>query len=165
MKLLKIFASLLLIAAFALCAIGSGESSTEDQGSGAVSKEESTAQENLGKYSVTIDSCRLASDYEGNAVVIVKYTFKNVSDEDPASFMFAFDDAVYQNGVELEHAYFLADDANYDSENQSKDIKKGASLAVEIAYELDDTTTSIEVEVEELISFNDKKITKTFSLQ
>ena len=41
---------------------------------------------------------------------------------------------------------------------------KGATIEVEVAYELNDTTTDIEVEVSELISFNDSMITKTFSI-
>ena len=41
--------------------------------------------------------------------------------------------------------------------------KKG--FDVEVAYELNDTTTDIEVEVKELFSFSDKTITKTFSIK
>ena len=62
-------------------------------------------------------------------------------------------------------AYILKDSANYDSENQTKAIKKGASLEVEVAYELNDTETDIEVEVKEFISLNDKVISKTFSIK
>ena len=45
-----------------------------------------------------------------------------------------------------------------------KDIKKGASLEVEVAYELNDSTTDVEVEVSELFSFSDKVIKKTFTI-
>lgn len=64
----------------------------------------------------------------------------------------------------LNEAYLLADDANYSSDNQTKEIKKGASLDVEVAYELNDTTSDVEVEVKELFSFSDRTITKTFSI-
>lgn len=76
----------------------------------------------------------------------------------------ASNDEVYQNGVGLNGAYFLDDSANYNAENQTKEIKKGASIEVEVAYELNDTTTDIEVEVKELFSFDDTTITKTFSI-
>jgi hypothetical protein len=97
-------------------------------------------------------------------VVIVKYIFTNVGDDDAAAFSYAFEDAVYQNGVGLNKAYFLDDSADYSADNQTKEIKKGASIEVEVAYELEDTTTDIEAEVSEFLSFNDTTITKTFSI-
>lgn len=163
MKNVKWIFAVMLVAVFALFALGSGESEIANQGSGSV--ETKVAAENeIGKYSVVIDSCRLADDYSGKPVVIVKYIFTNISDEDSASFMVAFDEEVYQNGVGLNDAYVLDDTANYNADNQTKEIKKGATLEVEVAYELNDTTTDIEVEVKELFSFNDKKLTKTFSI-
>ena len=71
----------------------------------------------------------------------------------------------YQNGVGLNSAFVLDDSANYSSDNQTKEIKKGASIEVEVAYELNDTTSDIEVEVEELFSFDDTVIKKTFSIK
>lgn len=153
----------LLIALFAVFALGSGESETVDQGKGSAAEKESITGE-IGKYSVVIDSCRLAKDFTGKDVVIVKYLFSNVSDPDAAAFFLAFDDTVYQNGVGLNESYFLDDSANYSADNQTKEIKKGATLEVEVAYELNDTTTDIEVEVKELISFDNTTVTKTFSI-
>lgn len=118
---------------------------------------------NLGEYNVVIDSCRLAEDYSGEPIVIVKYLFTN-NDDDPVSFMVAVSDEVFQNGVGLNGCYLVDDSANYSSENQMKEIKKGVTLEVEVAYELNDTTTDIEVEVSEFISFNDKKVTKSFKI-
>ena len=163
MKIGKWILAVMLVAVFAIFALGSGESETANQGTGAAETKAATENE-IGKYSVAIDSCRLAEDYSGKPVVIVKYVFTNVSDEDAASFMVAFDEEVYQNGVGLNNAYVLDDSANYSADNQTKEIKKGATLEVEVAYELNDTTTDIEVEVKELFSFNDKKLTKTFSI-
>ena len=160
MKKVNALLMALLIALFAVFALGSSEGGSEnkDQGKDAAGNDE------IGKYSVVIDSCRLAEDYEGNPVVIVKYVFKNVADNEPASFYLTFDDQVYQNGVSLNGAYVLNDSANYSSSNQTKEIKKGASLEVEVAYELNDTTTDIEVEVQELFSLDKTVITKTFSI-
>ena len=95
--------------------------------------------------------------------VIIKYGFTNNADN-PTSFMVAFDDGVYQNGVGLNQSFFVDDSANYNGDDQNKEIKKGASLDVEVAYELNDTTTDIEVEVKEFISFNDSVIKKTFTI-
>lgn len=153
---------LLILVTFGVCAMASSSSdSNDDQGTGTA--DSSTADSNLGEYQVEILSCRLAKTYDDKDAVIVKYKFTNNSDE-AANFMFAFDETVYQDGIGLNECYFMDDSADYDSGNQTKDIKTGASIEVEVAYELNDSTTDIEVEVEELISFSDKKVTKTFKI-
>lgn len=162
MKKISWILAVLLLCAFFVFALGSGESGTADQGEGKADKQ--VADNELGDYSVTIDSCRLAKDYEGKDVVIVKYTFTNIGNDTPTAFTFAFDDNVFQNGVGLNESYFVDENDGYNSDNQLKEIKKGASLEVEIAYELDDPTTDIEVEVQELFSFSDKTIKKTFKI-
>lgn len=143
-------------------AMGSGSSETIRQGVGKA--ENDTSNSNLGNYTVDIASCRIAKDYEGKPVVIVKYNFTNNSDKEEA-FDYTFDENVYQNGVGLNEAYVLDDSANYNDDNQTKKIKKGTTLEVEVAYKLNDTETDIEVEVKELFSFNNDKITKTFSIK
>lgn len=163
MNKIKLISGMLLMVVFMLCALGSGDTETSDQGSGKVDSETQKSDE-IGKYTLEILSCRLAKDYQKKDVVIVKYKFTNVSDENPASFMLAFSDGVYQAGVGLNKAFVLDDSEKYSADNQTKEIKKGASIEVEVAYELNDTTTDIEVEVEELFSFNDDKIVKTFSI-
>lgn len=154
--------SIVLVLLFAMFALASGESTTTDQGKDSAQTGETTS--NIGAYKVEIQSCRLAKDYEGKDVVIVKYLFTNISNEDAAAFYTSFDDNVYQNGVGLNEAYVLHESANYSADNQTKNIKKGASLEVEVAYELNDLTTDIQVEVKELFSFTDTTITKTFSI-
>ena len=162
MKKMKVLLSIMLVLMFAMFALGSGEDTSQDQGTGTVESEETDT--NIGDYTVEIQSCRLAKDYTGKDVVIVKYLYTNVSNEDATAFYVAFDETVYQNGVGLNESYVLDDSANYSADNQTKEIKKGASLEVEVAYELNDTTTDIEVEVKELFSFDDTTITKTFSI-
>ncbi len=171
MKKVKILLLVLVCALFALFAVASGDdtSTTEDQGEAAViqtqeAEKTTEAENNLGDYSVEITSSRLAKDYEGKDLIIVKYTFTNVNGDEPASFAYAFSDYAFQNGVGLNESYFVDESANYDSNNQLKDIKKGASLEVEVAYELNDTSTPVEIEIEELFSFEDKTITKTFEI-
>ena len=162
-KIGVILLCLVLMCSFALFALGSSEEEgSESQGSASAEKDESG--NNLGDYRIEIVSSRLAKDYSDKDIVIVKYKYTNNSDT-PTSFMTAVDCKVYQDGVGLNECYFAADSANYSADNQSKEIKKGASIEVEEAYELNDTTTDIEVEVEEWISFSDKKITKTFKIK
>ena len=161
MKKTKLLIAILVIALFAVFALGSSDSGTNDQGSQNVN----SSQGNLGNYNVDINDCRVAQDYEGNPVIIIKYTFKNVADDDTASFDWSISDKAYQNGVELEKAYTLDDSANYNSENKSTNIKMGASIEVEVAYELRDTTADVEVELEELISFDNKSVKKIFKLE
>jgi hypothetical protein len=165
-KIISLFLAIALIVTFCIFALASSDTASEpsDQGSGTADGTVSEGADEIGDYSVVIDSCRLAKDYSDNPVVIVKYIFTNNNSDESANFMFAFDEEVYQGGVGLNETYFLRDSANYDSANQTKDIKKGSSIEVEVAYELNDTTTDIEVEVQELFSFSDRTITKTFSI-
>lgn len=164
-KIVSLLLAVLLIGAFGVFALGSGEdeSNAADQGSGTV--DNAVANDTLGDYSVVIESCRLAEDYEGKPVLIVKYKYTNNKNDDATAFYIAFEDIAYQGGVGLNEAYVLKDSANYSADNQTKEIKKGASIEVEVAYELNDTETDVEVEVKELISFSDKTITKTFSIK
>lgn len=160
-KVFSLFLALLLIGAFTIFAMGSSESESTDQGSGVADKAETDA--NLGDYKVEIKGCRISKDYEGKPVVIIKYGFTNNS-EDSISFCTAFEDNAYQNGVGLNGSYVLTDSANYSPDNQTKEIKKGSTIDVEVAYELNDSTTDVEVEVKQLFSFDDSIVTKTFSI-
>lgn len=163
-KLLPVLLSLLVVFSFACFALGSGEDDSKKT-TQAKGEAETTVEENkkLGDYAVEILSCRLAKDFEGKDVLIVKYKFTNNSDK-AANFMFAFKDSVFQDGIGLNESYVLDDSAKYSADNQQKDIKPGSSLDVECAYELNDTKTDVEVEVKELVSLSDKTISKTFSI-
>lgn len=161
-RMISFLLAVLLVATFTLLAVGSSEdNSVVDQGTGEAAKNDGAAD--IASCTVEIKNCRLAKDWEGKSVVIVKYSFTN-NDDDPQSFMLAFNDAVYQNGIGLNKSYMLEDSANYSSDNQTKNIQKGATLEVEVAYELNDTTTDVNVEVSALFSFDSSKVTKTFSI-
>ena len=124
----------------------------------------SSNKSNLGKYDVAIDSCRLAIDYSGKDIVIVKYVFTNNSG-DSASFSWSVDDNVYQNGIGLKECYFVDSTANYSSDNKTKEIKPGVPFEVEVAYTLNDLTTEIEVVVTDLLNLSGKSVEKTFSIK
>lgn len=170
-KLLAVLLSLLFI----VFAMGSGDDTTTeaDQGTGTVETDDAADNADsdipvddteLGDYSIEISECRLAKDFEGKDVIVVKYKFTNNSSDESQAFAYVFEDTAYQDGIGLNEAYILDDSANYDEGNQTKEIKKGSSLDVEVAYELNDTTTDVEIEVSELFSFEEKVITKTFSI-
>jgi hypothetical protein len=165
MKKTRILLALLLSLLFVFFAVASGEDTESTGDQGADTAQTTKADDTkIGDYSVEILESRLAKDFEGKDVVIIKYKFTNVANEEPASFMFAFDDAAFQDGVGLNKAFVLEDSANYSEDNQSKEIKKGASIEVEVAYELNDTTTDVEIEVKELFSFEERTIKKTFKI-
>lgn len=165
MKTKKLIAMLLVCTLFTAFALAcSEENTTVDQGSDNNVVLTTEADNAIGNYTVEISECRFAKDYEGSDVIIVKYIFTNISGESASAFMYAFDDYAFQNGVGLNEAYILSDDANYNADNQTKEIKKGASIDVEVAYELNDTTTPVEIEVKELFSLNEKTLTKTFEI-
>ncbi|MBQ7821689.1 MAG: DUF5067 domain-containing protein [Clostridia bacterium] len=165
MKKIIIILICVVLAVAIIGSFGTSNNDTDTDTEIVTDKVEVSAEDdsNIGKYVLEIDSCRLAEDYEGKSVAIVKYIFTN-NDDNPVSFMVAFDDAVYQNGIGLNNSYFLADSANYSVDNQSKEIRTGATIEVEVAYELNDSTSDLEVEVGELFSFSDKKITKIFTI-
>ncbi len=162
-KWVSVVLCLSIIVAFGVFALGSGESTETDQGADSATND-ATGENTLGEYALEVASCRLAKTYDNKNAVIVKYLFTNNSD-DEAAFYTAFDDTVYQNGVGLNAAYVMDDSAKYSADNQTKKIKKGATLEVEVAYELNDTTTDVVVEVERLFSLDESKITKTFSIK
>ena len=144
------------------------ESGTVNQGSGNVNSADGSQStedgaSNLGDYNIVIKSCRLATDYDDKPVIIIAYDFTN-NGERAESFDFTIDAKAYQNGIGLTRAYILDESANYDSDDQERDIQKGVTLTVEVAYVLNDTTTPVDVEVMEYMSFSSKKLVKTFEL-
>ncbi len=179
MKKTKLLLSAFLLVTFCVMSAGCFPTSkVTDQGTDKVSSQQSAQsgstqsleteskqeQDNkLGDYGVEIKDCRLAEDYQGKPVAIVTYGFTNYDNED-AMFMTSVTAKAYQGGIECGEAYVLDDDADYDGANQSKSIKKDATLDVQVAYELNDETTDLLIEVTEWISFNDDKITKTFKI-
>lgn len=169
-KKLSVALSVMLVLMFALFAVASS-SDTDDsdksavtQSSGEVITEAAEDSNSLGSYEVEIKNARISENYEGKATVIITYGFTNNSSES-ASFYIAIDETVYQNGVGLERTYTLKDGDPYDEANQSKEIKSGVTLDVDVAYVLNDLETDIEVEAKETFSFTDDIVSKTFSIK
>lgn len=157
-----------LIFIIVMIAIGSGGNDTPtggtpDSNDPIVAGKTTPEAGKIGDFNVTIKDSKVVQNGDKN-ILIVTYTFVNNSDDSKA-FMYAITDKLFQNGIELGAVYGswgIEDDYNFD--NNSKEIKPGVSLDVQEAYELNDTTTDVEVEISEWISFNDNKITYTIKI-
>lgn len=116
----------------------------------------------IGDYDVEIKDCTLSTDYEGNPVAIVTYSWTN-NDDKAQSFMVAITDKAYQNDIECQRAY-MSDDSNFNRDSETADIKPGATYEVQKAYELLDETTPLIVETAECFGFDDAIIRQTFEI-
>lgn len=142
---------------------GSDDSSSEDSnasaGTSAVSAEsEEKANDTVGDFKCVVKGAKLCKDLTGKDAVLITYEFTNNSDS-AVSFDVALDARAYQDGVGLETA-ILDEDTDY----LDVDIKPGVTKEVKKAYNLRDTSTEIEIEVSELISFSDDKIVTTVEI-
>ena len=81
-----------------------------------------------------IDRTFLSTDWSGNTVLVVEYTWKNTSDK-TTSFMWAVSTQCFQNGVECDTALFCDD---VDSGDLMKDVMPGYSITVREAYVIKD---------------------------
>ena len=125
---------------------------------------EVNSDNNIGNYRVDLKDSRVTSDPSGNDILIVTYTFTNNSEESQA-FGYAVTDTAYQDGVELGFVLtsYGIDGLSFDE--KLKEIKPGVSLDVQCAYELNDDTTDVEIELKPFVSFSDEAdVTYTITL-
>lgn len=164
-KSLSTTLSIVLVLIFAI--FGMASSSSEDS-SEATEKDQvqasNSSNNTLGDYVVEIKGARMTKTYDNKDAIVITYTFTNNSSS-PQAFAYSIEDAVFQNDIGLNKAYVLTDSDNYTDDNQYKEIKTGATLDVDVAYELNDTTSDIDVELSEYLSLSDNKITKSFSIK
>ncbi len=109
----------------------------------------------IGDYKCVVKEAKLCKDWTGKDAILITYEFTN-NGSNPISFDVALNDDVYQDGVGLEVA--ILDEEETDS-FVDVDIKPGITKDVKKAYVLRDTTTDLEVEISELLSFSDDKLT------
>lgn len=100
----------------------------------------------IGNYIVTIKDSRVTTDPSGNDILIVTYSYTNNSDEAKAMH-YTISDKLFQNGVELGDVWSSYGIDGYSFDNETKEIKPGITLDVQIAYKLNDTTTDVDVEI------------------
>lgn len=160
--IIAVIAAIIII----IAAIGSaGSGDTDNQTTAAVNssveaENSETSNNTIGNYGCVVKSAKLTKDWTGKDAVLLTYEFTNNS-SNPISFDVALNDHVYQDGIGLEIAILSDDDTDY----LDVEIKPGVSKEVRKAYALRDTTTDLEVEIEELISFSDDKIVTTVKLE
>lgn len=116
----------------------------------------------LGNFDVQIHDYEIANDYHGEPAILIDFSFTNNSEEN-ASVSANLLYMAFQNGVQLEHAYFM-DDALYNANDLLKDVQPGSSLDLTVAYSLTSDTAPVEFEISEAFSFNDDKLGKIYEI-
>lgn len=153
-------AMLLTISATGCTSDGTQSSGIQPTQSETVATEQNTGA--LGDYAIEIGDYVLTKTYDGKDAIVINMKYTNNSD-DAMSYMSSLIATAYQDGVELSTAIIM-DNSVYDAEQQMKELKTGASIDVQVAYELSNTTSDVEFKVEEFISFSDAKVEKTFAI-
>lgn len=131
---------------------GGGESAEKEPNSLDASVENTGNPNAIGDYVCVVKEAKLCKDYMDRDAVLITYEFTNNS-SGAISFDVALEDKVYQDGIGLETAILIDDTDIIDVE-----IKSGVTKEVRKAYLLRDTTTDLEVEISEWLSFSNDKI-------
>lgn len=160
--IISVIAAILIIIGVIGSAGSSDENKPDTASTNSSVKADTTEASNneIGDYKCVVKSAKLTKNWEGKDTVLLTYEFTNNS-SNPASFDVALIDRVYQDGIGLETTFLSNDDTDY----LDVQIKPGVSKDVRKAYILRNTTTDLEVEIEELISFSDDKIVTTVKLE
>lgn len=87
-------------------------------------------------------------------VIVIYYNFTNNTSENK-TFDTSFTDTCFQNGVEIEHSLWHA---NEESKNSNKEIKPGITLTVSSSFVLSSETDVVSLEITPWISLSDKVI-------
>lgn len=142
---------------------GDGSSNDPEKDSNNIVAEDGSNTSNVGDYNIELKDSRITTDYDGDKILIVTYTFTNNSDE-AECFAYSVTDKAFQDGIELGDVWssYGIDGLSFD--NKSKEIKPGKSLDVQCAYELNDETTDVEIEFKLFTVWSDK-VYETFVIE
>ena len=167
-KRLIILAVIVVVLIVIVALASSGGDSSDDSnnnGTNASSQVDAEKDKNtdgkIGDYVCTVKKAEICKNWEGKDSVKITYEFTNNA-SDAQSFDIALTDNVYQDGVGLEDTFISSDDDDWGIDVK---IKPGVTKEVAKVYVLRDTTTDLEVEIGELISFDDTKVTTTVKLE
>lgn len=144
----------LLLAAlmlFSLTACGKGD------------KDDKTADSNLiklGDYEVLYKDACIMEDTNGNDALVLTLDYTNNSDETD-SYLWSVTETATQNGEMLDIAIVYTD---YDilaavTDDQMEDVEPGQTMQIQSAFVLQDTTSEVEVEFEQVFGTKSGKIT------
>ena len=114
----------------------------------------------LGDYELLYKDACLMEDFDGSDALVLTLDFTNNSKEMSTYFWSVYGTAM-QNDTELESAIIYTDYDAYEmiDDNQFEEVDPGATLEVQVAYVLEDTTSEVEVTFEEMIGSKNGKIT------
>lgn len=156
-KIIIIVIAVILVIGIAGIAMNNNKSS--DNGSSSSDSSSATAQASKNqKYTVTIDDAKVTKEY-GKDYVVVTFTFTNNSSEE-TMIGTAITPSVYQNGVELSLGYT----SDSDSTTTLNKVQPGATATFSRAYQLNDTTSDVQVKVTEWAYKGDVLAEKTFNI-
>lgn len=120
-------------------------------------------ENNISDYKVSVKKSFVTKDFDGKAVLVVTYTFKNNSSE-KASWNYTIKADAFQDGIGLNSPISSWGIENYDFHSQEKDIMPGKSVDVQEAYYLDDNKTDVEIQLS-LFSVWTDKVYDTFTIK
>lgn len=162
--IIAVVAVLIILGAIVLGGSGDDDSKPADNpssSSGNISaSNEEPVEGTIGDYICTVKEAKLVKNWEGKDSVKITYYFTNNS-SDSISFDIALRDELYQNGIGLESSFTDSDDDDFGFD---VNIKSGVTKEVSKVYILRDKKTAIDVEISELISFSNDKLTYTVNL-
>ena len=150
MKRRKLFCLLLAaVMLFSLAACGKGEDEPEDPNLLTV-----------GDFELLYKGASIMRDCEGNDALVLTLDFTNNSEETTDYFWSIYETAI-QNDTELEMAvvYLNEETLEYVDDSQYQNVDPGATVEVQTAFELDETTGEVEVTFEEMTGDKNDSIT------
>ena len=150
MKRRKLFCMLLAgLMLLSLAACGKGEDEPEDPNLLTV-----------GDFELLYKGASIMRDCEGNDALVLTLDFTNNSEETTDYFWSIYETAI-QNDTELEMAvvYLNEETLEYVDDSQYQNVDPGATVEVQTAFELDDTTGEVEVTFEEMEGDKNDSIT------
>ena len=108
------------------------------------------------EYKVVLENMVKTDDGNGKDLLVLYITFTNNSDE-AKSFGSAIDVELFQNDIALKTGYLSYKNSLYDNDllfNSFTDIKKGASINLQLTYELLDAKSLVEFSCKDMWSYD-----------
>lgn len=108
------------------------------------------------EFKVVVDDVSVTDDGNGKDLLVMRIEFTNDSDA-AASFSGAVDMSLFQDDVELKGGYLPYNHPAANEELESNaytDVRKGASLKVQVVYELLDAASPVEMQLIDMGSFD-----------
>lgn len=121
----------------------------------------------FGDIAISIKSCEITTDSTGKDIAIVTYGFTNNDYDTGMSFFACVNDSVSQNGVELTESNALKGQFDLFNPDEAKQVAKGETIDVKVAYELQDTVSNITVKASKTVSIagENSTVTQVFTIE